>query len=253
MRRFSKHYLQVVASGVASSLVLIFSPIAKSQSQIVPVEDAAGHRVFVNANMSGSQAEEFSAPGSPSTGAASRPSGSQPHAIRQAVQQEAGRAKVDPKLVRAIIKVESDGNPKAVSPKGAQGLMQLIPATARRFGVDNPFDPNQNIRGGVTYLRYLLDLFKGNVPLMLAAYDAGEHRVMRTGGIPPIPETQNYVRKVTALYQASGGSNGLESSPGLPRTVAIYRFVDSSGVVHFATGDDDLPQNVQLAESGQPD
>ena len=253
MRRFSRLHLQIVGAGVASFLVVIFSPLAKSQSQIVPVEDVAGHRVFVNANMSGNQPEEFGAAGSPSTSAASRRLGSQPHAIRQAVQEEAGRAKVDPKLVRAIIQVESDGNPKAISSKGAQGLMQLIPATARRFGVDNPFDPSQNIHGGVTYLRYLLDLFKGNVPLTLAAYDAGEHRVIRTGGIPPIPETQNYVRKVTALYQASGGSNGLESSAGQPRTAAIYRFVDSSGVIHFATGDDDLPQNVQLAESGLPD
>ncbi len=253
MRSFSKHYLQIVASGVATSLVLIFSPFAKPQSQIVPVEDAPGHRVFVNANIAGNQTADLYSRGHASPSVAKLAASSQPQEIRQAVQKEAGRAKVDPKLVRAIIKVESDGNPKAVSSKGAQGLMQLIPATARRFGVDNPFDANQNIHGGVSYLRYLLDLFKGNVPLTLAAYDAGEHRVIRNGGIPPIPETQNYVRKVTALYQADGGSNGFENANQQARTVAIYRFVDSSGVVHFATGDDDLPQNVQLAEGGQPD
>ncbi|MGH9430289.1 MAG: lytic transglycosylase domain-containing protein [Terriglobia bacterium] len=249
MRGFSKLHFQLLAPGMAVSLFLIFSPRARSQSQIALIEDAQGHRLFVNANASGDQPGFLSSLGTAAPSATAAASAERPQRFRQVIRQEAGRADVDPELVRAIIKVESGGNPEAISPKGAQGLMQLIPATARRFGVDNPFDPSQNIHGGVTYLRYLLDLFKGNLPLTLAAYDAGEHRVIRNGGIPSIPETQNYVRKVTALYHARGASNSAAQTARQAQPPAIYRFVDSSGVVHFATGDDDLPQNVQLAEN----
>ncbi|MGH9455293.1 MAG: lytic transglycosylase domain-containing protein [Terriglobia bacterium] len=237
---------------MAVSLLLIFSPLAKSQEQIAMAKDAQGHRVFVNANASESLvALPFVR--TSSTTEAGLASSAQADEIRHTVRQESGRAKVDPALVRAIIKVESGGNSKAVSPKGAQGLMQLIPATARRFGVDNPFDPDQNIHGGVTYLRYLLKLFNGSVPLTLAAYNAGENSVIRNGGVPPFRETQNYVRRVTAIYHSPRGSNRAEQIPEKPQPPAIYRFVDANGVIHFATGDDDLPQNVQLAENGQLD
>lgn len=107
---------------------------------------------------------------------------------------------VDPQLVRAVIQVESGFNTNAVSRKGAQGLMQLIPDTARRFGVHSPFDPRQNIAGGVAYLKHLLALFSGDVSLAVAAYNAGENAVLRWGGIPPYPETIDYVHKVTGLY-----------------------------------------------------
>ncbi|MGH9450430.1 MAG: lytic transglycosylase domain-containing protein [Terriglobia bacterium] len=115
------------------------------------------------------------------------------------------------------------------------GLMQLIPATAQRFGVENPFDPGQNIRGGVTFLHYLLHRFNGSVPLSLAAYNAGEYRVGRDGEIPPIPETINYVRKVTSIYHApSAPRAGLPAStPGQP-AVPIYHYMDAYGVVHFS-------------------
>ncbi len=110
--------------------------------------------------------------------------------------------------------------------------MQLIPATAERFGVENPFDPRQNVRGGVSYLRYLLNLFNGNVPLSLAAYNAGENLVLHDGGIPPIPETVNYVRKVTSIYHdvrhtiAPAAATASESAP-------IYEYRDAEGVLHF--------------------
>ena len=114
------------------------------------------------------------------------------------IRQAAARAGVDPTLVAAMVRHESAFDPAAVSRAGAQGLMQLMPATARRFGVDDPFDPGQNLRGGTTYLRWLLDRFGGDVRLAVAAYHAGEGAVARHGGIPPYPETREYVRRVLA-------------------------------------------------------
>jgi soluble lytic murein transglycosylase-like protein len=110
---------------------------------------------------------------------------------------------IDPALVRSIIRVESGFNPLAISVKGAQGLMQLMPATAQDLRVANPFHPRENIIGGVKYLRYLLNLFKGDVALALAAYNAGENAVLRYGSIPPYPETMVYVQKVLGLYDPS--------------------------------------------------
>ena len=100
---------------------------------------------------------------------------------------------LSPQLIHSVIKVESNYNPHAISNKGALGLMQLIPATARRFGVTDVFNPVQNIQGGAKYLRYLLDLYHNNFPLALAAYNAGEAAVARYGGVPPFAETRNYL------------------------------------------------------------
>lgn len=109
---------------------------------------------------------------------------------------------VDKALIKAVIHAESGYNPNAVSPKGAQGLMQLMPKTAEGLKVRNSFDPEENIRGGVKYLRFLLDTCKGDVSLALAAYNAGLSRVAQYGGIPPYQETRNYVAKVLS-YQKS--------------------------------------------------
>ena len=106
---------------------------------------------------------------------------------------------VEVTLVRAIIQVESDFDYLAISSKGAQGLMQLMPDTARRMGVTNAFDPRQNIFGGVRYLRFLIDMFRGDIALVAAAYNAGENAVTRYGGVPPFKETRNYVDKVQTL------------------------------------------------------
>jgi soluble lytic murein transglycosylase-like protein len=113
---------------------------------------------------------------------------------------------LDPDLVRAVIQVESAFNPRAVSPKGAMGLMQLMPATASEFGVEDPFDPEENIRAGVAYLRRLLDRYENRVELALAAYNAGPGAVDKYGErIPPYRETQNYVRKIKSVTAISVG------------------------------------------------
>ena len=117
-------------------------------------------------------------------------------AISRLVRHFAKVYKVDESLVRAVIKAESNYDSRAVSKAGAQGLMQIVPKTARYLGVSDPFNPRQAIRGGTYYLRKLLDRFSNNLDLALAAYNAGPTTVSRYGGIPPYPETQNYVKKV---------------------------------------------------------
>lgn len=108
---------------------------------------------------------------------------------------------VHPRLAMAIVRSESNFNPAALSPKKAQGLMQLIPETAERFKVSKPFDPEQNIRGGLSYLRWLLAYFRGDVKLVAAAYNAGEGAVERYRGIPPYPETRDYVQRIRTLFK----------------------------------------------------
>jgi soluble lytic murein transglycosylase len=107
---------------------------------------------------------------------------------------------LEPSLINAIIKVESNWNSTAVSHKGAQGLMQLMPYTAKNLNVKNPFNPQENIEGGAKYVRMLLDKFNGDIPLALAAYNAGPKKIEKFRGIPPIPETRQFVDRVLALY-----------------------------------------------------
>jgi membrane-bound lytic murein transglycosylase MltF len=114
----------------------------------------------------------------------------------------AGQYNLEPALVKAVVHAESSFRPDAVSPKGAMGLMQLMPQTAKRFGVTNAFQPEQNVLGGVKYLRFLMNRYYGNMELAVAAYNAGEGAVDRAGGIPPYKETINYVDRVTRLTDA---------------------------------------------------
>ena len=117
------------------------------------------------------------------------------------IRQAAALYQIPEELVRAVIKVESDFDPRAVSPANARGLMQLIPETAERMMVTDIFDPRQNVFGGVRYLRVLANLFNGDLALTIAAYNAGENAVIRHGGIPPYEETQVYVGKVLSYYR----------------------------------------------------
>jgi soluble lytic murein transglycosylase-like protein len=130
---------------------------------------------------------------------------------------------VHPRLAFAVIRTESNFNHGAVSPKSAQGLMQLIPETAARFNVKKPFDPEQNIRGGLAYLRWLLAYFTGDVTLVAAAYNAGEGAVNRYLGVPPYAETRGYVKRIYELYQREAhpfDASVTEPSVELPRILA---------------------------------
>ena len=123
-----------------------------------------------------------------------------PSAYVDIINTACNRHGIDPSLVHAIVKVESDFNPYALSRKGAMGLMQLMPQTAVEMKVGNSFNPHDNIDGGVKYLRYLMDRYEGNLPLALAAYNSGETAVKKWGTIPPYRETQNYVHRIMKIY-----------------------------------------------------
>jgi soluble lytic murein transglycosylase-like protein len=120
-------------------------------------------------------------------------------AYDELIAEAAETYNLDPELIRAVMRAESAFNPLALSRAGAQGLMQLMPALAAEMGVDDPFDPRQNIMGGARYLRWLLDRHKGNLPLSLASYNAGPTAVARYKAIPPFKETRQYVKKITGF------------------------------------------------------
>jgi soluble lytic murein transglycosylase-like protein len=152
--------------------------------------------------------------------------------IDAAIDQAAARHNVDPSLVRSVVKVESNFNPNAVSRKGAMGLMQLMPSTARSLNVSNPFDPQQNVDAGVRHLRRLLDSYGGDVRLSLAAYNAGSGAVARSAGVPRFRETQNYVRRITNLY--NGGSEPGSYIFGNPVHEPVRVQRDARGLLHIS-------------------
>jgi hypothetical protein len=152
--------------------------------------------------------------------------------IDAAIDQAASRHNVDPGLVRSVVKVESNFNPNAVSRKGAMGLMQLMPSTARSLNVSNPFDPAQNVDAGVRHLRSLLDAYRGDVRLSLAAYNAGSGAVARSAGVPRFRETQNYVRRITNLYSGGGPAGSYVLGGPVHDPVHVER--DARGVLYIS-------------------
>jgi soluble lytic murein transglycosylase-like protein len=155
-----------------------------------------------------------------------------PGDIDSAIEQAAARHNVDPNLVRAVVKVESNFNPNAVSRKGAMGLMQLMPSTARQLNVKNPFDPEQNVDAGVRHLKQLLESYGGDIKLTLAAYNAGAGAVARSSGVPHYAETQNYVRRITNLYY---GGIDFNSTGASHEPVRVQR--DARGVLYISNTD----------------
>lgn len=227
MRIWSKSETPAFAAacGVLLAAFLVSSACLEA-GQIAAIAGQDGQTVYVNGTAEDTQPDFTLA----------EPLLASPTAIDSIIDRVSSHYQVDPKLVHAMIRVESNYDPSAVSSKGAMGLMQLIPATAQRFGVRNPFDPRQNILGGVSYLRYLLHLFGGNLPLSLAAYNAGEERVIRSGGVPAIPETEHYVRAITRLYSSQDAGSAAAAAQRAPMA-PIVRYVDSQGVIHFTNAE----------------
>jgi soluble lytic murein transglycosylase-like protein len=225
MRNHSKAD-RVALTGALALGWMFLSAAPAFADRIIAMVDERGRKVYINTGERGAEPARFRSSSRSSSGRLD------PGEIHPYIEDAARRTAVDPELVHAIIQVESDYNPNAVSRKGALGLMQLIPATAQRFGVENTFDPRQNIEGGVNYLRYLLDLFNGDLALSLAAYNAGENAVRRHQGVPPYSETRQYVRKVTSLYGNGSGPRQSAKSSAPPRNT-ICRSVDENGVLHF--------------------
>jgi soluble lytic murein transglycosylase-like protein len=168
-------------------------------------------------------------------------------AIPELIEQAARKYNVDPNLVHAVVKVESNYDPFAVSHKGAEGLMQLVPSTARRFGVANSFDPRQNIDAGVRYLKYLQTLYRNNTRLALAAYNAGEGAVFKYQGIPRYRETENYLYQVARRWgELNRGRRPAAIKPAGPaiqpgsKSVqtdlrSVVTVMDAEGKIHFRT------------------
>jgi hypothetical protein len=159
-------------------------------------------------------------------------------------------AGVDPSLVKCVMLVESNYNPRALSKKGARGLMQLMPATARRFGVADSFDAVQNIRGGVRYISELLAMFNGNIAFALAAYNAGEGAVARHAGVPPYAETQEYVRRALVAYH--GTSIGLGAGTPGPMIGGSFRGVPTRMAIAAAFAKVRVDKGARLLSNAGP-
>jgi soluble lytic murein transglycosylase-like protein len=160
--------------------------------------------------------------------------------LKDMIDRIAGEHGVESQLVHSVIRAESNYNANAVSPKGAQGIMQLIPSTARRFGVSNSFDARENIQGGVRYLRFLLDYYKGDYPKAIAAYNAGEGAVDKYNGIPPYAETQNYVYRVAGNLKAArlAAQTAVSQSPLKQSLADVNDGTETPRPIRTSTGSD---------------
>ena len=225
----------VFCAGVFGA-TLLFAPGA--QAQITRLANNDGRTLFVNAEpppailkIAPRRRNSIFLPSEASLLGKNRPAlNLDRDGAEKLVREAAERHSVDPALVRAVIETESNWNPSAVSRRGAVGLMQLIPTTAQRFGVNDLYSPQQNVDAGVKYLKTLLERYNGNLDLALAAYNAGEGAVDRAHGVPSFRETRNYVQKVQSAYFRPG-SGRLDGAFINPR--AIRKETNPSGRVIF--------------------
>jgi soluble lytic murein transglycosylase-like protein len=236
--------MRSLSSSVAILVGMLVLWALPAQGQIISYVDDSGKRVFVNAEPAPAARSSKvpllrtaatgvavnTAPSSESTAEMSAADLANRQKIEEMIREVSARYRVDPALVRAVMQTESNWNSRAVSRKGAIGLMQLGPGTAQQLGVNNALDPKQNLDGGVRYLHMLLERYNGDLDRALAAYNAGPGAVDRAGGIPQYRETRNYVQKVTDSYFRPG-------SDRLPRAFEarrpIYRAVEADGRVVF--------------------
>jgi soluble lytic murein transglycosylase-like protein len=218
---------------LAAALAALLWP-SPAGAQIYAWRDAGGNLVLSDRRLD-EGAATYEVPQAPSV-RATRPAAAteEPDRFEPLVQEHAARQNLRPDLVRAVIQVESGFNPWARSPKGAMGLMQLMPATARELGVRNAYDPAENIRGGTEYLRQLLDKYQDNEELALAAYNAGPGAVDRYGlRVPPYRETKDYVRKVGSVADGTLTTGRRDA----PKNVIykIFDIVDGAPVVRYTS------------------
>lgn len=187
-------------TSVVTAALLLVSVSSPAAAQIYTWRDANGNLVLSDRPKEGVALATYGVPKAMTLRATRPASSSRARLYEPLIEEHARLNGVRAELVRAVVQVESAFNPIAVSPKGAMGLMQLMPATARRFNVGNPFDPEENVRAGVAYLRQLLDRYENNEELALAAYNAGPGAVDRHGtAVPPYAETRSYVTKVAGI------------------------------------------------------
>ena len=224
------HMRHIVLSLIAVIGLSLFCEEARSQT-LYRYLDADGNQVFTNIPPV-NPGLDLKITGAPQEDAQPAPTPPKTNQFDAIIEKYAGDYQLDPHLIRSIIATESGFNPKAVSSKGARGLMQLMPATAQRLGVSNSFDPEQNIQGGTKHFRSLMDSFNEDIVLSLAAYNAGENRVQRLGRIPQIKETQDYVQIVTKLYEKSKSVAPKQQAQEKELLPLLFRYIDDSGVLN---------------------
>ena len=222
----------LAAALAAVALTLVF-PLA-AHAQIYAWRDANGNLVLSD-KANDPSAKTYNVATGTTTFRTTRPASRKAAQYQSLIDEHSTLNGVSPDLVRAVIQAESAFNPRARSPKGAMGLMQLMPGTAVDFGVNDPYNPVENIRAGVKYLKQLLDSYSGKVELALAAYNAGPTAVKKYGGtVPPYRETRNYVAKIQGTATSTTGTNGTVPGPGertrIFRTVEI---VDGREIVRY--------------------